>query len=100
VQRPTLAEPIVISKFWKSPRDRRAHVRVELSQYEGRPLVNVRIWQTGADGIDRPTVKGVALAIRKLPELARALAKAETKARELGLIDAEDEPSEPSEATG
>ena len=101
--RVTIPEPIIISKFWKSPRDRRQHVRVELSQYEGHPLVNVRVWQTGADGIDRPTIRGVALGIRKLPELARALAKAETKARELGLLDAQDgasEASEPSEATG
>jgi hypothetical protein len=47
----------------------------------------VRIWKTGSDGIDRPTVAGIALAVRKLPELTRALLKAEDKARELGLID-------------
>jgi hypothetical protein len=81
-----LSEPI--AKFWKS-RNRTEHVRVELSEYEGHPLINVRIWQTGSDGIDRPTVKGIALGIRKLPELARALAKAEAKALELGLLDAE-----------
>jgi Transcriptional Coactivator p15 (PC4) len=80
----TLAEPI--AKFWKSARDRTKHVRVELSEYEGHPLVNIRIWQTGTDGIDRPTKQGIALAIRKLPELASALAKAETRSRELGLL--------------
>jgi len=93
-QRPTLDEPVVISKFWKS-RNHTEHVRVELSEYQGRPLINVRLWQTGSDGIDRPTVKGIAMAIRKLPELARALASAELKARELGLIgDNETEASE------
>jgi Transcriptional Coactivator p15 (PC4) len=86
---PSLSEPVPIAKFWKSARDRSKHVRVELSQYEGHALVNVRVWLTGADGVDRPTMKGVALGIRKLPELAKALALAETKARELGLIQDE-----------
>jgi Transcriptional Coactivator p15 (PC4) len=85
-----LPGPIQIAKFWKS-RNHSEHVRVELSEYEGHPLINVRIWQTGSDGIDRPTTKGIAMAVRKLPELASALARAETKARELGLIDDESE---------
>jgi hypothetical protein len=82
----TFDEPVIISKFWKSPRDHTQHVRVELSKYKGRFLINVRIWQTGSDGIDRPTPRGIAMGIRKLPELARALAKAEAKAKELGLL--------------
>ena len=86
--RATLPEPIEIAKFWKS-RNHTEHVRVELSEYEGHPLINVRVWKTGSDGVDRPTVKGIAMAIRKLPALASALAKAETKARELGLIEGE-----------
>jgi hypothetical protein len=80
---------VPIAKFFKSARDRTKHIRVELSEHMGHPLVNVRVWQTGSDGVDRPSVQGVALAIRKLPELARALAKAEAKARELGLLEAE-----------
>jgi len=51
----------------------------------------VRVWQTGSDGIDRPTVQGIALAIRKLPTLTTALLKAEDKAKELGLLDADDD---------
>jgi hypothetical protein len=81
----SLAEPI--AKFWKSPRDRAAHVRIELSEFKGHPLVNIRIWETGSDGIDRPTVRGIALGIAKLPELAAGIAKALAKARELGLLD-------------
>jgi hypothetical protein len=84
--RPTVPEPIQISRFWKS-RDRTKHVRVELTEYKNHPLLNIRVWQTGTDGVDRPTVQGIALAVRKLPELASALVKAETRARELGLID-------------
>jgi hypothetical protein len=85
-RRPTLPEPVEIAKFWKNRR-RVESLHVSLSEYEGHALINVRIYATGTDGIDRPTTKGVAMSIRKLPELARALAKAETTARELGLLD-------------
>jgi hypothetical protein len=88
-KRPTIAQPVPIAKFWKSQRDHTKHVRMELSEYEGHPLINVRIWKTGSDGIDRPTVAGIALAIRKLPELADGINKALRKARELGLLDDE-----------
>jgi hypothetical protein len=98
-ERTPLAAAITVAKIWKSPRNRRVHARVDLSEHKGHLLVNIRLWETGSDGIDRPTVKGIALAIRKLPELARALAKAETKARELGLLEVhQDGTSEPSEA--
>jgi hypothetical protein len=85
-RRPTLPEPVVISKFWKNRR-RNESVRVSLCEYEGHCLINVRVYCTGTDGIDRPTPKGLAMGIRKLPELARTLVLAETKARELGLIE-------------
>jgi hypothetical protein len=81
-----LAEPVEIAKFWKNRR-RNESVHVTLSEYEGRPLINVRVYATGTDGIDRPTVKGIAMGIRRLPELAAALDKAVKRARELGLID-------------
>jgi Transcriptional Coactivator p15 (PC4) len=84
--RPALDEPIVVSKFWKNRR-RNESVRVTLGEYEGHCLINVRVYCTGTDGIDRPTPKGVAMGIRKLPELAQALVKAEAKARELGLLE-------------
>jgi Transcriptional Coactivator p15 (PC4) len=84
--RPTIPEPIEIAKFWKNRR-RAESVHVTLSEFEGHVLINVRVYATGSDGIDHPTPKGIAMAVRKLPELAGALAKAETKARELGLID-------------
>ena len=83
---PRLAGPVPIVKFWKSPRDHTKHVRIELSEYEGHPLINVRIWKTGSDGIDRPTVAGIALAIRKLPELAAGIGKALETARSLNLL--------------
>jgi hypothetical protein len=86
MKRVTLPEPITIAKFWKNRR-RNESVHVSLSEYEQHVLINIRVWCTGTDGIDRPTPKGVAMAIRKLPELARTLVRAEAKARELGLLD-------------
>jgi hypothetical protein len=86
---PTLPEPVIISKFWKNRR-RNESVRVSLSEYKGHSIIDVRVFATGTDGIDRPTPKGVAMGIGRLSELAKALVKAETKARELGLIIEED----------
>ena len=83
-----LADPITIAKFWKNRR-RSESVHVTLSEYEGHSLINVRVYATGTDGIDRPTTKGVAMGIGKLPALAKALVTAEAKARELGLLEGE-----------
>jgi hypothetical protein len=82
-----LAEPITVAKWWKNRR-RNESVHVTLSEYEGRAIVSVRVYSTGTDGIDRPSPKGISMAVDKLPTLAQALVKAEAKARELGLIGA------------
>lgn len=82
----SLPEPIMIAKFWKN-RARNQSVHVTLSEYEGHCLINVRIYSTGTDGIDRPTPKGVSMSVRKLPEIADALARALAIAKELGLIE-------------
>jgi hypothetical protein len=87
-RRPTLAEPITIAKISKN-RNRTESVHVGFSAYEGHNLINVRIYATGTDGVDRPTVKGISMSVRKLPELTRALLKAEDRAREIGLLDDE-----------
>jgi hypothetical protein len=84
--RPTLPEPVLVAKFWKT-RHRNESVHIALTEYEGNCLIDIRIYRTGADGIDRPTTKGLAMAIRKLPELAAAVTMALAKARVLGLVD-------------
>lgn len=88
-------QPVEIAKFWKTARDRRHAVVVKLQEYEGWPLVDMRVAATGNDGISRPTNKGLALNIAKLPELIKALQKAERRAREMGLLDggSDDEPA-------
>lgn len=42
---------------------------------------------TNQQGVDCPTAKGVAMDVRKLPDLARAIRAAVEKATELGLLD-------------
>ena len=82
-RRPTLDEPVVISKFWKNRRH--DAVIVSLSTYEGHNLVDLRT-HAMKEGRLIPTPKGLAMAVRRLPELAAAVTKALAKARELGLI--------------
>jgi hypothetical protein len=83
-----IPEPIEIAKWWKSRR-RDIAIVVSLSAYEGHNLVNVREHFIGSDGCMRPTTKGLAMVVRRLPELAKAVNAAMKKCHELGLIDDE-----------
>jgi hypothetical protein len=79
--------PIEIAKFWRN-RQRKESVVLRLREFEGVPLVDLRVFETGPDGIDRPTSKGIALSIKRLPALADAFAAANREARRLGLFGA------------
>jgi Transcriptional Coactivator p15 (PC4) len=87
---PTLAEVITVAEFWKNRRGE--SIRFNLSTYKGRNLIDVRTWATDpAEGKLKPTTKGIATEVRYLPKLVASLAKAESKARELGLITSDDD---------
>jgi hypothetical protein len=86
--RPTLDEPIEVAKFFKNRR--KDVIVVSLSTYEGTNLVDVRQHFTNESGQNRPTSKGVAMVVLRLPDLAKAINKALAKARELGLIDGDE----------
>lgn len=79
-----LAEPIIVAEFWCNRRGEA--VRVQLREYEGVAILDLRRHYTASDGVLRPTKKGLSIAIRKLPDLVSAINKAEQKARALGLI--------------
>jgi len=81
--RPVIADEIIVAEFKKNRAGE--SVRVVLRSYEGHNIIDVRTWY-GEDGKRRPG-KGFACSMRHLPELARAIAKAESAARELGLIE-------------
>ena len=82
-----LDEPIIIRQWWKNRAGEA--VRVTLSTYADRNLVDLRTWFT-ADGKLRPG-KGFAADVRHLPRLVAALTKAVAKATELGLISADND---------
>ena len=82
----TLTEPIKVGEEWKNRR-RNETVRITLSTFEGVNICDIRQFFTDAEGKMRATKKGVAFNVRLLPTIAAALAKAEHKARELGLIE-------------
>jgi hypothetical protein len=87
MSRVTLPEPVEIAKFWKNRRH--DAIVTTLSTFEGRNIVDVRT-HTMNNGRLVPTTKGVAIVVLRLPELAKAITKALAKARELGLLEAED----------
>jgi hypothetical protein len=82
---PTLPEPIVISRWWKNRGGEAVCVR--LGDHRGRTMIDVRTWAVDRDGILRPSHKGIALSVRHLPVLFKAIAKAYATARAHGLID-------------
>jgi hypothetical protein len=87
---PTLAEPITIAEWWKNRRGE--SIRVTISTWKDRNLIDVRTWGTDpAEGRLKPTTKGFAAEVRHLPKLVSALTEAESRARELGLIENEAE---------
>ena len=103
MSRPSLAQPepadnwrqvadavlelVTIAEWWKNRRGE--SIRLTLSQFQGRSIFDLRTWYT-ADGKLKPG-KGFAADVRHLPRLTAALAKAESKARELGLITSDDD---------
>jgi hypothetical protein len=86
---PPIPEPIEICKFWKSRRRDKVIV-IAINPYEEHNLIDVREHVIGSDGIMRPSTRGVALVVRRLPELSAGLCKALKRARELNLIPADE----------
>jgi len=60
-------------------RNEREIIRIEVSEFEGRELINLRIWYQAIDGhgdiVYKPTKKGVALNIDKYEELREGIEK-------------------------
>lgn len=82
-----MTEPIVIAVL---PKNRREALRIALDHYRGTNLVDLRVVVelSEASGLATPTRKGLAVRVEMLPDLIAALAQAEAKARELGLLEA------------
>jgi hypothetical protein len=76
--------PIVVAEW---DRNSREVVRVALDHYNGRHTINARVWYHDDDDALRPSKTGITLAVKHLPALADAMAKALAAARDLGLIE-------------
>ena len=83
-RRERLAEPVVCGEFWANRHGE--SVRVQLREFEGCALLDVRKYFTAADGKLAPTKKGLSIVVDRLPDLCRAINAALAKARELGLL--------------
>jgi hypothetical protein len=82
-----LAEPRVVFQLWKG-RQRNECIRLTLSRYKGKPIGDLRIFFTTKTGHMQASRKGIAFGIAKLPELRKALEKAEAMALDLDLLEA------------
>lgn len=51
-------------------------IRVEVSEFKGKKLLNIRIWYTDAEGEKKPTQKGISVAPELYEELKNAIDKA------------------------
>ena len=67
------------------PRNGRETIIVKLGEYQGNAIVDVRTWFDGGDGL-KPGRSGITLAVRHLPVLADAMAKALTMALASGTL--------------
>jgi Transcriptional Coactivator p15 (PC4) len=79
----TGAAPIAIIK-----KNAREEIRVELSEFNGHDLINIRVWADPRDsGSERiPTKAGIACKVALLPRVIEALRQAEAAARKAGLL--------------
>jgi len=79
------AEPITVAVLEKS---RAEDVRVSLSTYAGRQLLDLRIFADwDGRGVRCTSKKGLSLGVDRLPQLIAALEDARDKAAELGWLE-------------
>ena len=62
----------VIADIGKNSRE---IIRIEVSEFKGRELINLRIWYQHFDGEYKPTQKGITLDIAHYNELKDAITK-------------------------
>ena len=69
------------------PKNGVEEVRVSLASYKGTAIVYVRTYSEFGDAVERrPTKKGVALQVGRLPALIEKLLIADAEAERMGLL--------------
>ena len=83
-----MTETLIVARIEKN---RLEEVVIALETFRGVDLIDIRVHAdfSGADPERRPTKKGVALKVEKLPQLIAALQNAEVEARRRGLLNSE-----------
>ncbi|MEO0357815.1 MAG: transcriptional coactivator p15/PC4 family protein [Pseudomonadota bacterium] len=61
-------------------------IRVELSEFKGHHLLNIRVWYDAGDGDMRPSNKGLSVQLGLIPDVQAAIADVERQAMAKGLI--------------
>jgi hypothetical protein len=84
-RKPVLTEPIQIAS-WR--RNDRQVLRLRLSSYKGRNVVELRAWWDNTNEL-RPSTDGINLDVSRLPRLCKGFKKALARARKYGLVDPE-----------
>jgi hypothetical protein len=64
-------------------------IRIRLAAWHGSNIIDLRVYTAFADsdGERRPTKRGLALGLHRLPELAEAVETALAEARRRGLLE-------------
>jgi Transcriptional Coactivator p15 (PC4) len=65
-----MAEPGIIKDIDKG---RGEVIRIEISEYKGKSLLNIRVWYTDASGEKKPTQKGVTISPEQYQDLKEAI---------------------------
>lgn len=83
-----LAFPCIVAEWQKNARET---VRISISEYQRRPIIDCRVWYRTKDGELKPSPKGLTLALTHLPELSLGIDKALEIARRAGIVEGGDE---------
>ena len=82
------AAVITVAEWAKNEREL---VRVTLDEFNGRPIVDVRVWyRHAASGEQRPGRQGITMSARHLPALANAVNQALDLAVQQGSTETEE----------
>lgn len=65
-------------------------LRIELTEFKGYRLLNMRIYWRDPLGEWKPGKQGLAWRVERLPELRQAIEEAEAEARRQGLLEGAD----------
>jgi hypothetical protein len=67
------------------PKTQSERLKIGLRSYKGRRALDFRIWRVGADGVAKPSFKGVNIAVEHVDEILRSLRKVQARAKLEGL---------------